>query len=97
LLATIGSHRKCGGNVSITWRNKMGKLKEIHMSIQEMVDQEVYNEWVMVEDYIAESKEYIKVHVKDLVNFELQNIGLTMSQEEIQDMVEDAISSIYGA
>ena len=52
----------------------MGKLKEIHMSIQEMVDQEVYNEWVMVEDYIAESKEYIKVHVKDLVNFELQNI-----------------------
>jgi hypothetical protein len=75
----------------------MGKLKEIHMSIQEMVDQEVYNEWVMVEDYIEESKEYIKVHVKDLVNFELQNIGLTMSQEEIQDMVKDAISSIYGA
>lgn len=74
----------------------MGKLKEIHMSIQEMVDQEVYNEWVMVEDYIMESKEYIKVHVKDLVNFELQNIGLSMSQEEIQDMVEDAINSIYG-
>lgn len=75
----------------------MGKIKEIHISIQDMVDQEVYNEWVMVEDYIAESKEYIKVHVKDLINFELQNIGLTMSQEEIQDMVEDAISSIYGA
>ena len=74
----------------------MGKLKEIHMSIQEMVDQEVYNEWVMVEDYIMESKEYSKVHVKDLVNFELQNIGLSMSQEEIQDMVEDAINSIYG-
>jgi len=34
----------------------MGKLKEIHMSIQEMIDQEVYNEWVMVEDYIMESK-----------------------------------------
>jgi len=75
----------------------MGKLKEIHMSIQEMIDQEVYNEWVMVEDYIMESKEYIKVHVKDLVNFQLQNIGLTMSQDEIQDMVEDAINSIYGA
>ena len=75
----------------------MGKIKEIHISIQEMIDQEVYNEWVMVEDYIAESKEYIKVHVKDLINFQLQNIGLTMSQEEIQDMVEDAISSIYGA
>lgn len=75
----------------------MGKIKEIHISIKDMVDQEVYNEWVMVEDYIAESKEYIKVHVKDLINFELQNIGLTMSQEEIQDMVEDAISSIYGA
>lgn len=74
----------------------MGKLKEIHMSIQEMIDQEVYNEWVMVEDYIMESKEYIKVHVKDLVNFQLQNIGLSMSQEEIQDMVEDAINSIYG-
>lgn len=74
----------------------MGKLKEIHMSIQEMIDQEVYNEWVMVEDYIIESKEYIKVHVKDLVNFQLQNIGLSMSQDEIQDMVEDAISSIYG-
>lgn len=74
----------------------MGKLKEIHMSIQEMVDQEVYNEWVMVEDYIVESKEYIKVHVKDLVNFELQNIGLSMSQDEIHDMVEDAINSIYG-
>jgi hypothetical protein len=74
----------------------MGKLKEIHMSIQEMVDQEVYNEWTMVEDYIAESKEYIKVHVKDLVNFELQNIGLSMSQDEIHDMVEDAINSIYG-
>jgi len=74
----------------------MGKLKEIHMSIQEMIDQEVYNEWVMVEDYIIESKEYIKVHVKDLVNFQLQNIGLTMSQDEIQDMVEDAINSIYG-
>jgi len=74
----------------------MGKLKEIHMSIQEMIDQEVYNEWVMVEDYIMESKEYIKVHVKDLVNFQLQNIGLTMSQDEIQDMVEDAINSIYG-
>jgi len=74
----------------------MGKLKEIHMSIQEMIDQEVYNEWVMVEDYIMESKEYIKVHVKDLVNFQLQNIGLSMSQDEIQDMVEDAISSIYG-
>ncbi len=74
----------------------MGKLKEIHMSIQEMVDQEVYNEWIMVEDYIMESKEYIKVHVKDLVNFQLQNIGLSMSQDEIQDMVEDAISSIYG-
>ena len=74
----------------------MGKLKEIHMSIQEMVDQEVYNEWVMVEDYIAESNEYIKVHVKDLVNFELQNIGLSMSQDEIHDMVEDAINSIYG-
>jgi len=66
------------------------------MSIQEMIDQEVYNEWVMVEDYIMESKEYIKVHVKDLVNFQLQNIGLTMSQDEIQDMVEDAINSIYG-
>ena len=75
----------------------MGKIKEIHMSIQEMIDQEVYNEWVMVEDYIMESKEYIKVHVKDLVNFQLQNIGLTMSQDEIQDMVEDAINSIYGA
>ena len=75
----------------------MGKLKEIHMSIQEMIDQEVYNEWVMVEDYIMESKDYIKVHVKDLVNFQLQNIGLTMSQDEIQDMVEDAINSIYGA
>jgi len=74
----------------------MGKIKEIHMSIQEMIDQEVYNEWVMVEDYIMESKEYIKVHVKDLVNFQLQNIGLTMSQDEIQDMVEDAISSTYG-
>ena len=74
----------------------MGKLKEIHMSIQEMIDQEVYNEWVMVEDYIMESKEYIKVHVKDLVNFQLQNIGLTMSQDEIHDMVEDAINSIYG-
>jgi len=74
----------------------MGKLKEIHMSIQEMIDQEVYNEWVMVEDYIMESKEYIKVHVKDLVNFQLQNIGLSMSQDEIQDMVEDAINSIYG-
>lgn len=74
----------------------MGKLKEIHMGIQEMVDQEVYNEWVMVEDYIVESKEYIKVHVKDLVNFELQNIGLSMSQDEIHDMVEDAINSIYG-
>jgi hypothetical protein len=74
----------------------MGKLKEIHISIQDMVDQEVYNEWLMVEDYIAESKEYIKVHVKDLINFQLQNIGLTMSQDEIQDMVEDAISSIYG-
>ena len=74
----------------------MGKIKEIHMSIQEMIDQEVYNEWVMVEDYIMESKEYIKVHVKDLVNFQLQNIGLTMSQDEIQDMVEDAINSIYG-
>jgi len=67
------------------------------MSIQEMIDQEVYNEWVMVEDYIMESKDYIKVHVKDLVNFQLQNIGLTMSQDEIQDMVEDAINSIYGA
>ena len=66
------------------------------MSIQEMIDQEVYNEWVMVEDYIMESKEYIKVHVKDLVNFQLQNIGLSMSQDEIQDMVEDAINSIYG-
>tara|TARA_R110001592_G_scaffold5126_2_gene28439 strand:+ start:113 stop:340 length:228 start_codon:yes stop_codon:yes gene_type:complete len=74
----------------------MGKLKEIHMSIQEMIDQEVYNEWVMVEDYIMESKEYIKVHVKDLVNFQLQNIGLSMSQDEIQDMVDDAINSIYG-
>ena len=74
----------------------MGKLKEIHMSIQEMIDQEVYNEWCMVEDYIMESKEYIKVHVKDLVNFQLQNIGLSMSQEEIQDMVEDAITEIYG-
>lgn len=74
----------------------MGKLKEIHMSIQEMIDQEVYNEWVMVEDYIMESKEYIKVHVKDLVNFQLQNIGLSMSQDEIHDMVEDAINSIYG-
>jgi len=74
----------------------MGKLKEIHMSIQEIIDQEVYNEWVMVEEYIMESKEYIKVHVKDLVNFQLQNIGLSMSQEEIQDMVEDAITEIYG-
>ena len=74
----------------------MGKLKEIHMSIQEMIDQEVYNEWVMVEDYIMESKEYIKVHVKDLVNFQLQNIGLSMSQDEMQDMVDDAINSIYG-
>tara|TARA_R110000868_G_scaffold11846_1_gene57815 strand:- start:381 stop:608 length:228 start_codon:yes stop_codon:yes gene_type:complete len=74
----------------------MGKLKEIHISIQDIVDQEVYNEWLMVEDYIAESKEYIKVHVKDLINFQLQHIGLTMSQDEIQDMVEDAISSIYG-
>jgi len=74
----------------------MGKLKEIHMSIQEMIDQEVYNEWVMVEVYIMESKEYIKVHVKDLVNFQLQNIGLSMSQDEIQDMVDDAINSIYG-
>tara|TARA_R110000772_G_scaffold46078_1_gene105279 strand:- start:612 stop:839 length:228 start_codon:yes stop_codon:yes gene_type:complete len=74
----------------------MGKLKEIHISIQDIVDQEVYNEWLMVEDYIAESKEYIKVHVKDLINFQLQNIGLTMSQDEIQDMVEDAINSIYG-
>ncbi len=75
----------------------MGKMKQIHIGIQEMVDQEVYNEWLMVEDYIAESKEYIKVHVKDLVNFQLQNIGLTMSQDKIQDMVEDAISSTYGA
>jgi len=66
------------------------------MSIQEIIDQEVYNEWVMVEEYIMESKEYIKVHVKDLVNFQLQNIGLSMSQEEIQDMVEDAITEIYG-
>ena len=74
----------------------MGKLKEIHMSIQEMIDQEVYNEWDMVEEYIMESKEYIKVHVKDLVNFQLQNIGLSMSQDEIHDMVEDAINSIYG-
>ena len=74
----------------------MGKLKEIHISIQDIVDQEVYNEWLMVEDYIAESKEYIKVHVKDLVNFQLQHSGLTMSQDEIQDMVEDAINSIYG-
>ena len=75
----------------------MGKMKQIHIGIQEMVDQEVYNEWLMVEDYIAESKEYIKVHVKDLINFQLQNIGLTMSEDKIQDMVEDAINSIYGA
>ena len=74
----------------------MGKLKEIHMSIKEMIDQEVYNEWVMVENYIAESKEYIKVHVKDLVNFQLQNIGLTMSQDEIHDMIENAINSSNG-
>ena len=72
-------------------------MKQIHIGIQEMVDQEVYNEWLMVEDYIAESKEYIKVHVKDLINFQLQNIGLTMSEDKIQDMVEDAISSTYGA
>ena len=74
----------------------MGKMKQIHIGIQEMVDQEVHNEWLMVEDYIAESKEYIKVHVKDLINFQLQNIGLTMSEDKIQDMVEDSISSIYG-
>ena len=57
----------------------MGKMKQIHIGIQEMVDQEVYNEWLMVEDYIAESKEYIKVHVKELINFQIQKIGLTMS------------------
>ena len=50
----------------------------------------------VLKEKIAESKAYIKVHVKDLINFQLQHIGLTMSQDEIQDMVEDAISSIYG-
>ena len=74
----------------------MGKMKEIAISIEDMVNQEVYNEWAMVENYIDESRGYITVHVKDLVNFELNKLGLSMSQEEIQDMVETAIDNIYG-
>jgi len=73
----------------------MGKMKEIAISIEEMVEQEVYNEWCMVDNYIEESKQYITVHVKDLVNFELQKLGLSMSQTEIQSMVENSISNIY--
>ena len=63
----------------------MGKMKEIAISIE-----------AMVENYIDESRGYITVHVKDLVNFELNKLGLSMSQEEIQDMVETAIDNIYG-
>tara|TARA_B100000575_G_C22825612_1_gene485180 strand:- start:235 stop:498 length:264 start_codon:yes stop_codon:yes gene_type:complete len=74
----------------------MGKMKEIAISIEEMVEQEVYNEWCMVDNYIEESKQYITVHVKDLVNFELQKLGLSMSQQEIQGMVENAINNTYG-
>ena len=73
----------------------MGKMKEIAISIEEMVEQEVYNEWCMVDNYIEESKQYITVHVKDLVNFELQKLGLSMSQTEIQSMVENSINNIY--
>jgi phage regulator Rha-like protein len=74
----------------------MGKMKEIAISIEEIVEQEVYNEWCMVDNYIEESKQYITVHVKDLVNFELQKLGLSMSQQEIQGMVENAINNTYG-
>lgn len=74
----------------------MGKMKEIAISIEEMVEQEVYNEWCMVDNYIEESKQYITVHVKDLVNFELQKLGLSMPQQEIQSMVENAINNTYG-
>ena len=74
----------------------MGKMKEIAISIEEMVEQEVYNEWCMVDNYIEESKQYITVHVKDLVNFELQKLGLSMPQQEIQNMVENAINNTYG-
>jgi len=49
----------------------------------------------MVDNYIEESKQYITVHVKDLVNFELQKLGLSMSQTEIQSMVENSINNIY--
>jgi len=73
----------------------MGKMKDIMIELEGMVYEEVSQEWDFCQDYVDESRTYIRTHTIDLVNFQLKELGLSMGEKEIESMVDNSINNIY--
>jgi 1,2-phenylacetyl-CoA epoxidase catalytic subunit len=73
----------------------MGKMKDIMIELEEMVYEEVSQEWDFCQDYVDESRAYIRTHTIDLVNYQLTELGLSMNEKEIEYMVDNSINEIY--
>lgn len=73
----------------------MGKMKNIIIELEKMVYEEVSQEWNLCQDYVDESRAYIRTHTIDLVNYQLTELGLSMNEKEIEFMVDNSINNIY--
>jgi len=73
----------------------MGKMKDIMIELEEMVQEEVAQEWNFCQNYVDESRVYIRTHTIDLVNFQLNELGLSMDEKEIESMVDNSINNIF--
>lgn len=73
----------------------MGKMKDIMIELEEMIQEEVAQEWNFCQDYVDESRVYIRTHTIDLVNFELNELGLSIDEKEIESMVDNSINNIF--
>jgi len=73
----------------------MGKMKDIMIELEEMVQEEVAQEWNFCQDYVDESRVYIRTHTIDLVNFQLNELGLSMDEKEIESMVDNSIHNTF--
>jgi len=73
----------------------MGKMKDIMIELEEMVQEEVAQEWNFCQDYVDESRVYIRTHIIDLVNFQLNELGLSIDEKEIESMVDNSINNTF--
>ena len=73
----------------------MGKMKDIMIELEEMIQEEVAQEWNFCQDYVDESRVYIRTHTIDLVNFQLNELGLSIDEKEIESMVDNSINNIF--